>query len=938
METYSIKAVLSAVDSNFTSTMKKANESMSGLKSSSETATSSIMKIAGGISVFKALSVGANVLKNSLDGAIDRYDTLNKYPRVLRNLGYSTAEANKSVQKLSDGIEGLPTTLDDVVSVAQRITVLTGNLSKATDTTIALNNAFLSSSASTSDVTRGMNQYLQMLSKGTVDIQSWRTLQETMGYALRETAVQLGIASGSSTELYDAIKSGNITFDEFNDALIECSTRVGGFADTALQASAGIKTSFTNIMTAIKKGLGGTIGAIDTALKNSGLPTIQEGLNDIKKSINAIFGSYTLLEDGTKQFNSGIMGAIANMGNLKDVITQMGGVLSGLKVTGALVTGLNALSGSSKALDNITKKLPSFESAYSKVCKTMFAKIDVSPITKGLGEMKNAAAFLTYGIFQKPIDGLNELSIKMMYAKGGSSKLAKAYSKMTSILSKNSSAIGGSIQFGLTKGCDLGVKSMSNMTKGLAKVFKIAMMTLGPSAILGVIVAGLGVVNNQFNGQIQQLISTVVTQAPGIISNLAKSIVSQMPTIIKSGVELTTSLIEGLLQVLPSIGAASLDILNALIGGLSSNSSSLLKGGVKFVGMLANGIVRGAPQLLIAGLNILQSLSNSFIQNMPLITTTIQNLITNICTTIQTNLPVILQMGVQILQNLVLGIVQALPQIVVGAIQIITTLISTISEQLPTVLSSAVTIMDTLVQGIIDNLPSIINAVISLIGTFISTIITNLPQIVGAGLSLIVSIVSGIISNLPKIASATLKIAKKVIKGIKDTDWLSTGLNIIKGIGKGITENAGKLWDAAKKALGNFKDKVLGFFGIHSPSRWGKWVGTMLDTGIAKGISKSTNLVENQARTLFDTVSSCVNNIGGLGMQYSLASDLSGASVDHYVDFNDDNLSGLENTNNYYFTIKSEIDGKEVSKATYKYDSQFSQKDEKLLKKIRGES
>lgn len=52
METYSVKAVLSAVDSNFLSTMKSASSSLSGIQSASEGATSSIMKIASGIRGF----------------------------------------------------------------------------------------------------------------------------------------------------------------------------------------------------------------------------------------------------------------------------------------------------------------------------------------------------------------------------------------------------------------------------------------------------------------------------------------------------------------------------------------------------------------------------------------------------------------------------------------------------------------------------------------------------------------------------------------------------------------------------------------------------------------------------------------------------------------------------------------------------------------------
>lgn len=118
------------------------------------------------------------MVKDSVEGAINRFDTLNKYPVVMKALGYSTEDVDRSMNKLSDGIDGLPTSLDEIVSSTQQLSISTGSLSKGTDTAIALNDAFLASGASTADATRGMQQYIQMLGKGEVDMQSWRTLQK----------------------------------------------------------------------------------------------------------------------------------------------------------------------------------------------------------------------------------------------------------------------------------------------------------------------------------------------------------------------------------------------------------------------------------------------------------------------------------------------------------------------------------------------------------------------------------------------------------------------------------------------------------------------------------------------------------------------------------------------------------------------------------------
>src|SRR5690625_6318316 len=132
------------------------------------------------------------MVKNALSISIVRYDTLNNFPRVMAQVGFDADMSQDAIDRLSDGIQGLPTRLDEVAATAQSIAIMTGDLDGAVDTTLALNNAFLASGASSADAERGLQQYVQRLSKGEVDLQSWRTLQETMPYALREKAEAIG--------------------------------------------------------------------------------------------------------------------------------------------------------------------------------------------------------------------------------------------------------------------------------------------------------------------------------------------------------------------------------------------------------------------------------------------------------------------------------------------------------------------------------------------------------------------------------------------------------------------------------------------------------------------------------------------------------------------------------------------------------------------------
>ncbi|EPH97873.1 tape measure domain protein [Enterococcus faecalis 06-MB-DW-09] len=293
MEQYSVKAILSAVDSGFTSTMGGARKSMSGLDDNTKKTNMSILQMAAGAAVFKGLTIATNVLTASVGKAVDRYDTLKSYPRVLEQLGYSTMEADSSTRKLSDGITGLPTALDEVVGTAQRLTILTGNLEESTDLTLALNNAFLASGSSSAQASRGTEQYISMLSRGEVNLTSWRTLQETMGYALSETAKKMGIASGDANELYDALNDGLFTFDEFSAALIECSEQAGGFAEVALTASEGVRTSFENVKTSVVRTLANIIEAFDDMLVDVTGLNIAGHLNKLKDVVDTSMGAMT---------------------------------------------------------------------------------------------------------------------------------------------------------------------------------------------------------------------------------------------------------------------------------------------------------------------------------------------------------------------------------------------------------------------------------------------------------------------------------------------------------------------------------------------------------------------------------------------------------------------------------------------------------------------
>lgn len=289
-EQYSVEAVLSARDGGFSNSMNSAVKSLGNLDSGSKAATKSIASVAIGMGAVQVASKVFGVLANSMDSAISRFDTMQRYPKVMSALGYSADESTTSVNKLADGIDGLPTKLDDVVSTAQQMTAITGNMDKSTDATIALNNAMLASGASTSDAQRGLQQYIQMLSTGTVDLQSWKTLQETMPIGLQKTAEAMGfVGETAQRDLYAALKDGTVTFREFQNKLIDLGTGTGELAKLAKVNSEGIATSFGNLKNAAAKGIATVITSFDTLSKKVTGKNIAQNLDSLKGAVNTTF-------------------------------------------------------------------------------------------------------------------------------------------------------------------------------------------------------------------------------------------------------------------------------------------------------------------------------------------------------------------------------------------------------------------------------------------------------------------------------------------------------------------------------------------------------------------------------------------------------------------------------------------------------------------------
>lgn len=389
-----------------------------------------------GAVAFKAVSSAMNLVSQSMDKAIDRFDTLQRFPKVMKSLGHSSKDVAASTKLLSEGIEGLPTTLDTVVSTTQKLTSMTGNLKQSTKLTIALNNAFLASGASTEDASRGLQQYTQMLSAGKVDMQSWKTLQETMPYALQKTAESFGFAGASAQkDFYSALQDGKITFTDFSKRLIELNKGTNGFAEMAKKNSEGIKTSFGNIVNAVAKGIANVIAEFDKMSKAVTGKSIAQNLDSIKGAVNSTFNVIISVIRGATPV---VKSLVSVLGFLKPVLDPLISIFAG--VAGAVLLFKGAMLGLSiiKGIGSLIGTL--ITSLVSLTSTSLVATGATTGLAGALASLSSGGVFLVVGAIAGLVSWLTQESEASKEAKAKNEEFKRSLDDLHESVNKGNEA------------------------------------------------------------------------------------------------------------------------------------------------------------------------------------------------------------------------------------------------------------------------------------------------------------------------------------------------------------------------------------------------------------------------------------------------------------------------------------------------------------------
>lgn len=825
------------------------------------------------------------VISNSIGSAVGRADQMNNFPKVMKNLGYSSQDAAASIKKISNALDGLPTTSSAMTGMVQQLAPLTSNLDEATDIALAFNNAMLAGGASTMEQENALTQYTQMLSAGKVDMQAWRSIQAAMPGQLNQVAEAMLGAGKNSNDLYEAMKNGSISFDDFNKKVMELNQngfgKYASFAQQAKDATQGIGTAMENVQNRVAK-------AVQKVIEAVGVENIAGAINGFSSQFGKIGDAAASMVTGVKgwfgkaaqaaqplvsiwqsdfgQLGMYLKGLAANAqafgGSLLDVVTNGGGLQN-------FLTGLNNIIS---PLVNwwiaLTRNVSIFIGTLSDSGGVQAFLASLSELWKGLTQLGQGLADAVTGFLAVGQNGGAAASIGQLVGDAFNAaapfveKLASTLQSLGDWAIGNGDAIrtiiagiaGGFAAFktaSLISAAVTALKSFDVAAKIAAAGQWVlnAAMNANPIVLvvtaIGALVAALVWFFTQtetgrkawasFTSFLSSAWQSVVSFVTGLGQNIANFFTQTIPNAIQSVIQW--------FQQLPSaIGTALSNLITSIGTWAVSFGQSALQAGQQFVSNIANFLTNLPATIaywLAYGITFVvlwaaqlgsQAISagQQFLTNLG---TFLMQLPGNIWNWLTSTVASVASWAAQMGANALSAGSQFLSN--VG------TFISQLPSNVGSWLSGAISAAASFVGQMASNAVNAGSRFLSSIGSYISQV----PGRIGAGLSGAISAVGSFASSM---ASGALRAGQQFLSNLVNTlasipgRMVSIGSQIVQGIINGITGSIGQVGSAI---LGGVKDAIAdvkNMLGIHSPSRlFRDQIGRNIGLGLAQGISNS---------------------------------------------------------------------------------------------------
>lgn len=921
MGDYSVKAVLSAVDRGFTSTLNNAGRSIDtlsgkissglgfgvltgigqkafdtiagGAKSLVSSVVSTGMAFESSMSNVQALSGATGADFEALSAKAQEMGAKTKFSasEAADAMGYM-AMAGWNAKDMLNGIEGVMNLAaasgEDLASVSDIVTDAMTAFGLAADgTTKGVANATyfadtLAATAASANTNVGlMGETFKYVG----------TMAGSLGYSIEDVSLAIGLMANRGLK-------GSMAGTSLNSVMTRLATNTSGAREAIEKLgvkfydSSGNARALGDVMTELRDATKGMNNEQKTALANTvaGMEA-QKGLLAI---LNATDDEYNSLADSIKNSTGAAQKqADVKMDNLYGDVTRLKSAWDGLSIK--IYTAVNAFGKSKDGLGSMRSVVQSITDIVNKTAdavenlSNVYASSGLSGVAAEVNKMLSGTSDGVKNV-GAAIAGIGAVAGANAFFNSGTwSAVSKGIDVVNGGFGVLVSSVASSAK-GFKKSASSFLPFEVNIRKSIASMRSDFRQSSKWISSLGEATSqSLQAVSSRFattGGNVKSALDGISGHVRSFGDNLARNMwdkVNNITTPLKQMSQKASTILKPFSMVGSVVGKA----LSTVAGAAVNLGAKTASGLTKIMGLALKALMPAAlVAAALAGIGLLYSQFGTQIDQMlsmaqtkgPQIITNLVNgissrlpeliqqggkLVSGLLDTITANLPAVLNGGVTLVQSLVSGLISALPSLAASATNMISTLLVGIASALPSLIVSGMQLLLALAQGIANNLPTLINSAVTAISTFAQGFIQNLPTILTLAAQIIGTLAQGLISAIPQLISAIPQVVSSMIDTIMSTDWLAVGSQIVSAIGEGIFGG-----------LAGIGGKIGNFFG--SISDWfagGEKGGESVTSGSVSSINAGIPQVSSAATSMGTAATSSVAS----GMQSSTGTVTSAA-------------------------------------------------------------
>lgn len=855
-ETYSVEAVLTAVDKGMSSTLNGLQKAINGLQKTSS-AFDTISNKSG--SMFKSM-LGANLvssavtsafgsIKSSLGEMVGELNSSKKawdtFDGNLSKLGWGKDQINQAKEAMQDYATKTIYSASDMASTFSQMAAIgredSGQLVEAMG-------GLAASAENPKQAMKSLSQQMvQALAKPKITWQDFRIMMEQAPAGMSAVAKEMGL---SLNELITKIQDGQVKTEDFAEAFKRAGMSMQDMATsykTIDQALDGLKETLANklkpafdaLSKAGIKALEAIMNQLDKIDFNKLATSLEEVLNkiDFNAIVEKIASFVSTSVAKIKEFWQGFSdsGAISNfkvtLNEIWQAIKKVVSALAGGDFESfgqKLGRGLNIASGALQAFAKVVESLSPAQIRGIAAAFIAFktTKALIGPTTTALNGLSKAVILTKSGI--AGLRTVKDVGMALI----GISKGSKAASSALYFMSETSTlakiALGGLNILTKIGGWIMpAISAIGTFISGIMEGSAIAgafssawgaivAVISGPVGwIIGIVVAlvaaftllwnkcegfrnffiGLwnGIVNVASNAW--QGIQNAWNGVVGWFSNLWNRVKETASNTWNNFLEGARPIVEALMNVWNALK----DFFSALWGGIVSVATTVW-----------NGIVEVVTPIIEA----IKTAWNSLVEFF----TNLWNSITEVATTAWNTLQPVVEAVWTAIQQFITSAIQVIQNVITTGMQIVQNVWNAIWNVFTTIVQTVWTVISTVISTVLNVIAGIISTATALIqGNWSGAweAIKGVAQTVWNGIQTVISTVINAISNIISTVLSTIQNTVTTIwNGIKD--FVSNAINNIKdtviNVANSLKDGFMNVLDSLKNGVSNAIDAVKGFF------------------------------------------------------------------------------------------------------------------------------